>query len=140
MLLIEVLHSKLKDLLKPNYIMTPKGIEHSLRKVDDGIAYFGKGFITISPTSQSHTLNSEQLKSKSNSNEEIQSFYRTNSLSLNDIVIQEGKRGDNKKIFEIHFDNEIDGFRLKDSGDLKIFVKMTKPAVIFNSHLVLTPI
>ena len=66
---------------------------------------------------------------RSRSNEDTQELYRTNSLSLNDVVISEGKRGDNRKIFEVQFDKEINGFRVKDSGDLKVFAKMEKPTV-----------
>jgi ribulose 1,5-bisphosphate synthetase/thiazole synthase len=50
-------------------------------------------------------------------------------MCLNDVVIQEEKHGKYSKIFEVSYMKEHDGYRVKDSGDLKLFSKMMEPTV-----------
>jgi NAD kinase len=87
--------------------MTPAGLEQGLRKVQDGIAYFGKGYVSQAvsknATSRERSAKSGMLE-RSKSYEESRELQRKNSLSLNDVVIQDGKRGKFSKIFEICYD------------------------------------
>jgi len=53
------------------------------------------------------------------------------------VVIQKSKKGQRKKIFEIKFDKLLKGYKIMDSGDLKLFVKMEEQVVKnFNSEFI----
>ena len=118
-LTLEVKKSTIRNLEGKRFIITSTGIKNGLRDIQDGKAYFGTG-------------NSMESGINSHSNDVQTSFFRTSSLTPNDVVIKSratSERKSGNRIFEIDYKTNEDEFILKDCGKLGVFVKMTEPIV-----------